>query len=120
MQNAYIEQVKHILLTVFVIEPFVAVDQIMARHLRPRTGEVVCINRKIARTTYGVCIRVWSHARRTLRASSRMHDMTFSQVLTSAQAIMTDEKESEKTVAAATQPAETHDNPPQLLIVVAI
>lgn len=46
-----------------------------------------------------------------LEAPFRMDDMTLSQLLTRVCAIMTDEKESEKTVAGATLPAETHDDP---------
>lgn len=44
-------------------------------------------------------------------ASSRMDNMTMSQLLTSVHTIVRNEKEFEETVTAATQPAESHDNP---------
>lgn len=50
------------------------------------------------------------YIRQALQASSRMNDMTLSQILNKVHAIMMNEKKIWG-VSAATQPAETHDNP---------
>ena len=97
----------------FALDPFVAFDTFVSRHLHPKEtvdeylGDLQDLAHLIEENTsdrWLSCTFVSGHpslVRRQLGGSSRMEYMTLEQILTRGQALMTEEAEVDESVAAA-------------------
>lgn len=84
------EEIKRAFMTACATDALNAFDQFVAQQFRCMLDGV------------RICIRSAKHIRQLLRVPSWMETMTVEQLLTQAQAIMTDDKEHEEPVAVST------------------